>query len=1146
MTGGNEQTLVDQAQRERAEEAVDESLCLEAGAGTGKTTLLVNRYLSILKKGRAKCTEIVAITFTDKAAAEMKTRLRREISELTRSAGDDSFELEESLVDLERAPISTIHSFASSILRDFPAEAGIDPDFSMLTDPDDSLFLEECWQDFLSSTSYPKDYFPKRFLNVGGGVDKLKELAFAFYHSRSERHVEGILGKEDEKETAKEKSSLKGRRNLTDIETFYQDLNKYADMLSSYIRNHCTNHKDNGFIEIEAFLGKFEVARHLEGESLEDFLLLLDLPKAKGAKKNFDPPEICTEQKKAVKEMAALQREYRKIFMDRTAEGLTGWFVEFIEYVKERKKAEGVLDFDDLLIETRKLLDNDEVLDLLKGRYRYILVDEFQDTDSLQAEIVFLLGGMNRDGKFCRRHGPSSLFIVGDPKQSIYRFRKADIEVYENVKRHFIEEGSYLKITQNFRSGRDIIEWINASFSALIRKPERGGYQPAYEAIEAHRRDAGTEVILLDLEYGDKKMNADGLRALEGDGVARFIKEIISEERIVRDVNTKEFRPVKYSDIALIYRGSTGLENYEEPLRLEGIPYIVEGGGLFYKRQEIRDLSMAMWAIEDPFDSIALVSILRSSLFGFSDEEIYLFRENGGELNYLSGGAAEDSGFKDIGEAFKVLSDLHEGRNEIGASATMKDLLRRTNYREVSLFRPHGYQRVANIKKAVRRARDFDNSLRSFRSFAGWFKDQWLSETREGESSLVDEDENAVRLTSVHKSKGLQFPVVIMINLLQEIKHRNKILIDRGRKIDFSLRDNWNTSEFEKSFERDVLKENAENLRLLYVASTRSGDLLVIPEVPKKKSYFQLLKNNLPTGSDYEADDPDIGESAGDDQKGENRFKEAKELVTRLSVSTLPLLSDVVKPFARIDKTDKRSRSKSRGEKEEWIEGRKRLIDNAASVPLTITPSSLKDVERMIRHSPPESESRIYSKEGSGNAADFGLAFHRLMEIADFNAPEDIEKLAEAVSVEFGLPGKKDDLASLASKALSSNLIEAALNSERILREVPFSVPVRGKSAKDDLREMFINGRVDLLFYSAGVWTAVDYKTDNIRDPEKRFKNYRGQGALYALALGRIGIELRGGVIFYFVRPDKEIKLEIEDISEDDLLSFGVSINKSV
>ncbi|HMA76909.1 MAG TPA: UvrD-helicase domain-containing protein, partial [Candidatus Krumholzibacteriaceae bacterium] len=713
MTDGNEQILVDQAQRERAEEAVDESLCLEAGAGTGKTTLLVNRYLSILKKGRAKCTEIVAITFTEKAAAEMKTRLRREISELALSNGGDSTEFEEALVDLERAPISTIHSFASSILRDFPVEAGIDPDFSMLTDPDDSLFLEECWQDFLSSTSYPEDYFPRRFLNARGGIDKLKKLAFTFYHSRFQRHVAGILIKEDEKETAKEKSSLKEGHNPADIERFYLDLKRYSDMLSNYIRNHCKNHKDNGYIEIEAFLGKFEVARHLEGEGLEEFLLLLDLPKAKGAKKNFDPPEICTEQKKTVKEMAELQGEYRKIFMDRTVGGLTDWFVEFNRYVKERKIAEGVLDFDDLLIETRKLLDNDEVLGLLRGRYRYILVDEFQDTDSLQAEIVFLLGGMNRDGKFRPRQRPSSLFIVGDPKQSIYRFRKADIEVYESVKRHFMEEGSYLKITQNFRSGRDIIEWINASFSALIKKSERGMYQPAYEAIEAHRSDAGTEVILLDLECGGKKMNADVLRALEGEGVARFIKEIISEKRIVRDVNTKEFRPVKYSDIALIYRGSTGLENYEEPLRLEGIPYIVEGGGLFFKRQEIRDLSMAMWAIEDPFDSIALISILRSSLFGFSDEEIYLFRENGGELNYQSGATAKDSGFKDIGEAFQVLSDLHEGRNEIGASATMKELLRRTNYREVSLFRPHGYQRVANIKKAVSRARDFDNSLRS-------------------------------------------------------------------------------------------------------------------------------------------------------------------------------------------------------------------------------------------------------------------------------------------------------------------------------------------------------------------------------------------------------------------------------------------------
>ena len=813
-----EKLLVDQAQREKAVEAIDESICLEAGAGTGKTTLLVNRYLSILKTGRAKCTEIVAITFTEKAAAEMKTRLRREITALAESDADSDSKIKGALVDLERAPISTIHSFASSLLRDFPVEAGIDPGFSMLTDPDDILFLEECWYDFLSKTSHPHDYFLKRFLGIGGGVGKLKELALAFYYTRSQRYVTGILENKDIKNNDLKENTLKrdngkAGKDLIDISPFYKALNEYAELLSQLIGEYCITPEGNGYKEIGRFLKQFAIAFKMEGEALEDFLLQIDMPKAKGKKSNWNPPEKCTEQKEIVKEMASLQKEFRQLFIDRVIEGLTFWFEEFLSFTEKQKKAEGVLDFDDLLIEARKLLGNPEVLEFLQERYRYILVDEFQDTDSLQAEIVFLLGGMGKDGKLPGNSEHSSLFIVGDPKQSIYRFRKADIEVYETVKEHFFDKDSNLKISQNFRSGSGILNWINAAFSTLIKKPEDGRYQPVYEAIHPHRSDADTAVALLDLEYEDKDMKADELRAIEGKGVTRLIKWLIGEERLVRDVDTKQFRPVKYSDIALIYRGSTGLENYEDPLRSEEIPYVVEGGGLYFTRQEIRDLSAAVWAIEDPWDSAALVAALRSSLFGFSDEEIYILKESEGKLNYLSGEVSRGPGFEDFEKVFGLLADMHKNRNQRGAAETIKELVRRTNFKEVSLFRTHGDQRVANIEKALQKARDFDKSLHSFRYFARWLKDQCSSGTKEGESSLVEEDENAVRLTTVHKSKGLQFPVVILINLLQEISYKNRILIDSGRKIDFKLNEKWQTSEFKARFELDKLKENAEKDR---------------------------------------------------------------------------------------------------------------------------------------------------------------------------------------------------------------------------------------------------------------------------------------------------------------------------------------------
>ncbi|HER43556.1 MAG TPA: hypothetical protein ENO08_03765, partial [Candidatus Eisenbacteria bacterium] len=458
---------------------------------------------------------------------------------------------------------------------------------------------------------------------------------------------------------------------------------------------------------------------------------------------------------------------------------------------------------------------------------RYILVDEFQDTDPLQAGIIMLLAG--RPGSSGVDPEPGRLFLVGDPKQSIYRFRGADVEIYELVKEAVAGAGSILRITQNFRSVRGIIDWVNGAFAGLIRKPDDGRYMPEYEPVHAMRKGEGPAVFSLDLET--EATRSGDFRREEGEAVARYIRDLVGSGREVLDPVTREERPVRFGDIAMIYRSTTGIENYEDPLREAGIPYLVEGGKLYYSRQEVRDISNAVWVIEDPFDSAALLAVLRSPIFGFSDEEIFLFSRAGGRLDYLEPRVPEGGGFEHFREAFCLLSRLHTGRNAEGPVSTLRELLARTGYLSTSKIRVHGEQRILNLRKAIQTARVFEEKMLSFRHYARWMRDQDILGAAEGESPAIDEGENAVRMITIHKAKGLQFPVVILVNLVQAMRGPDKF-IPGGDGLPAMNVSGRRTSDYAVASIREESMDTAETVRMLYVAATRAGDLLVVPRVP--------------------------------------------------------------------------------------------------------------------------------------------------------------------------------------------------------------------------------------------------------------------------------------------------------------------------
>ena len=1079
MSSGRKKT-VDHEARQRAIFDLDTSFCLEAGAGTGKTTILVERFLSIIRAGRAECPSVAAITFTEKAASEMKdipdqqTRQRTHFQRLT---DVERPLLEKARDDLERAQISTIHAFAAAILREFPLEASIDPDFQQLDAFDSAIFEDECFAEFFGQADRKHEAALRKLMPLGRPqfcIDLLRSLTFHYYWDRSSRVAGGIF----EESAAADGNS--GQRGSLDPSGHRDFLVSSASRLMDLVRSSSVLSEDAGLAEITSFQEEVRHLEVLEGQSLASRLIIIHPKQAKRNQNNWTPSESCKYQKSLCREIAETHEEYCAAYMDDLREALSGWCIDFVDYADARKRQGGILDFDDLLINVRKVLEDSSVLEALRRRYRYILVDEFQDTDPLQAEIIMLLAG--RPGSSGIDPEPGRLFVVGDPKQSIYRFRGADVEIYEQIKESIAGAGTVLNITQNFRSVPGVIEWVNMAFSDLIKKPDDGRYMPQYEPVHAMREGEGPAVFHLDLKTGATR--SDEFRREEGVAVARYIWDLVGSGYEVLDPVTKEHRPVRFGDIALIYRSTTGIHHYEDPLREADIPYLVEGGKLYYTRQEVRDISNAVWVIEDPYDSAALLAALRSPMFGFSDEEIFLFTRAGGRLHYLEAGIPNEEEFSAFREAFDLLTRLHSERNSEGPVATVRSLLARTGYLSTSKLRVHGEQRVLNLRKAIQTARVFEEKMLSFRHFARWMRDQDILGAAEGESPAIDEGENAVRMITIHKAKGLQFPVVILVNLIQGM-HAPDSFIPRGDGMPAMRIFSRRTSDYPAASLREESMNEAETIRMLYVAATRAGDLLVIPRSPENRRGRKPLYHYL---------------------------ADALKDVTPILVPDLPVLPSGEGPFTVMPRITAENTAAGVKARERWAAARVELLESSPPGPVNVSPSGLEQFE------PGEREFAGSDRE---SALLFGTAFHRMMELAlQRHRPLGAEEAAREAALECGAAHLEEELLALGTKALRSDLMKEAAEADQLMVEPPFTVPLPGGT---------LDGRLDLIFSNGDGWTVVDFKTDDIGPDEisARLDAYRPQGAAYAWALERLGISPVIRVVFYFVRPDVSMSIEV-------------------
>ena len=840
-------SVFDTQARQRIRESLDESLWVEAAAGTGKTTVLVERLVRLLAAGRVRVERIVAVTFTRKAAGELKLRLRQELDAERTAAGRDPDRVEEhgrlsdAIARLEEAHIGTIHSFCAELLRRRPVEAGVDPAFTEMDEEDAGALYEQVFRRWIEH----------RLDDLPEGLERaLRRLAGAKAMDGS-TPVERLLmagrqlvdwrdfdtpWQQPELELQAEIDALVDRaRDLlalrnrgSDRDPLYRALEPLDDLMTWVERSESLSERRD-YAELEALL----------------IQLLRDLRwKDRLGKTTHYAPDLPRRRMIELRDelVDTLDRFDRLAGAD-LARLLQGELSEVLADYAELKRHNGRLDFLDLLVLCRDLLrDRADARRDFQGAFDCIFVDEFQDTDPLQAEILLLLAAADPEESDWRRARPvpGKLFLVGDPKQSIYRFRRADVLLYQEIGDRLEEAGmGRVQLSRSFRANRALQEAVNRSFARRMEADRRAG-QSGYVPLEGGR-DAATEqppliAISAPAPFGYSRVTARQIEASLPEAVASFVEWLLKHSGWTVEENGDRV-PVRPRHICLLFRrfmswGRDVTEDYLRHLESRGVDHVLVGGRSFHQREEVESLRGALVAIEWPDDALAVYATLRGELFGFTDEQLFRFKNKVGRLHPSTTMAdAPGDDLAPVADALAFLGELHEERNQAPIAQTLNRLLDHTRAQAGFAFRPAGNQVLVNVQRIIDMARGFE--LRGGLSFRGFV--EYLdaaADQRGGSSPMLEEGAEGVRLMTAHAAKGLEFPVVILADPTCKLTAREPArFLDPGSRLCAQKILGCSPLELLKHRQLELDRDRAEGTRLAYVAATRARDILVVTGV---------------------------------------------------------------------------------------------------------------------------------------------------------------------------------------------------------------------------------------------------------------------------------------------------------------------------
>ena len=900
-----EPELVDAAARERIRHSLDESLLVEAAAGTGKTSELVTRIVNVLATGAAEVGEILAVTFTEKAAGELKLRLREGLERARHAPGPGDApaggarsgkgaaarqHVEHAIAHLEEAQVSTIHGFCADLLRERPVEAGIDPGFEVLVDAEP--VFGQAFDVWLQAALAEPPEGLRRALSrrsaggfggpgaTEGPTERLLQAAWSLAEWRD--------------------FQTPWRREHFDrpaiLDRIVGDLVDFAELAER-----AANRGDGLYLDVRPALllaGEIRKRDELRSARRDYDGIEADLVELAGNRKFTNPRKGSGARygegvaRETVLErhagMVKVLQDFRRVADADLAALLRDDLQGPIDRFQRLKRDAGRLDFFDLLIEARNLVrDNDAVRADFRRRFTRIFVDEFQDTDPLQAEILLLLAADDPAERDWRRvrPAPGKLFIVGDPKQSIYGFRRAGVGVYRAVKRQLEAAGvPSLDLTTSFRAVPGIQRLVNRAFAPVMsgsrgaasggrKAGGAGAHQADYVPLSPHRddpeRQPGVVVLPVPRPYGQWGVTASAIERSLPDAVGAFIRWLVAESgwRVTERpapgaepggaAGPSEV-PVAARHVCILFRrfksfGRDMTRPYVEALEARDLPHLLVGGPGFHDREEVTTMRAALAAVEHPDDDLSVFATLRGSLFAVDDAVLLEYRQRFGRLHpyripaelldeddpRLDGelGAGEgDDGLRrrlgPIAKALAVLRDAHRRRNRVPAAETVDRLLGATRAHAGFVMRPGGEQVLANVLRVAELARGYEaGGGLSFRGFVEQLENEALA-GRAGEASILEEGSDGVRIMSVHGAKGLEFPVVILADPTCRLHAKEPSrFIDAPRGL-CALRLAGRTPlDLLDHRDEELERDRQESIRIAYVAATRARDLLVVPAV---------------------------------------------------------------------------------------------------------------------------------------------------------------------------------------------------------------------------------------------------------------------------------------------------------------------------
>jgi ATP-dependent helicase/nuclease subunit A len=1162
---------------------IKENLSLLSGAGCGKTLVLARRFTELLlaSKGQENPLQrLVALTFTDKAAMEMSQRVRRMLGEFAQGAkGEDRRRLLGWIEELPEARVSTIHSFCSSVLRSHAIQAGIDPDFAVC--PDElvtaTMVAEAADEAVLSAIQEQRP-------------DAAEILTRMPYGSLCE-HV----------------------RRLVDDRTDFRpaDHADAADILSRWEQllieqREAAWNRLSGDAELRAKLDGIAAIRCADpGDKLavfRDAVLpplrgILDTPAARtpeafaelpksagnaGSAKAWGTKDVMLSVRKALREVLAAVGEYALFAehlgdLDEQAAAAIATLVRLADDANRRyaaaKRRMGLLDFTDLLACTHELLSgNPDVRRDLMERFDQLLIDEAQDTDSLQIRLLLLLAfGQERpeslpDGR---------LFLVGDAKQSIYRFRGAQVEVFQGLCER-IGRGKQENLDTSYRTHAAGVALVNHVFARLMGED--------YVPIKAKRQNVpphpSVQVLLAAMPEDEGRISArdacQGQAAVTADRIRRMLDE---GERLVWDDHAGNWRSVQPRDIAILFGRMTNSLDYERELARRDIPYYVVAGTGFFKQQEVYDVLNALRVIDNPFDDVSLFGVLRSSLLGLDDNVLMHVAERFDPPYFphlavrprahrragaASKGASPRIDLPDLTDearrtlefAVGAIGALHARKDALSIDAIIERLLEATGYEAALLCQFQGKRMLGNVRRLVEQARTASEGGLALADFIAQTDELVINELRYEQAAVAGEAENVVRLMTIHKAKGLEFPVVFVPDLNAGRKgHKGALLMRNDWGLTLKLQADDQADEEEGSQEPQAesplsdrlarLLENEdlrkEDIRRLYVATTRHQDYLVLVganwrkqdgAIRERGSYLDLLDSVLGISAAIDAGQdtvpygdkgfvasvlvcppapPPAGKRRGSvGQKllgGASGPSQLAEAI--LSVSPrcpAPALLGPLPPgvaqveIAVVALSDfehcpmlYRWRYELRTPTGEVLSPAAPRARSGSDGPTASKAEAETDGQRG------SGGARAGPGRGERDPLAMGTLFHKCMELLDFSKPQPASALlaqaaAELEMDEEGITGAAGQLQGMIDTFRGHDLSMRIGRAKSAYRELDFVMELTGAR---------IRGQIDLIYQDpGGAWHIVDYKSDHVDEASlaEHAGRYELQMLLYASA----------------------------------------------